>query len=92
MPTVHRNAPEKVHWQTVLFPREGWTKKSAESWLKTHSNRHPLAKDGYPLYTDGYHETDNFIRFRQFDNDNDKFNYRTQVLKNNIRVVMGYPK
>ena len=84
MPEVNRKAPEgKVHTQSMRFKKDKWTKTEAEKWVKEH--------DGY---IDGYDEALNEHRFRQYDPEDDKFEYRalTKDLPKGVYFIVGYPK
>ena len=81
MPNVGRKA-EGAHTQSVLFEKsEGWTKTKSRDWLEEHN-----------YYTDGYDETDEHHRWRQYDPEEDKFNYRNTGIGDGITLVRGYPK
>jgi hypothetical protein len=85
MPDVGRKA-EGEHTQSVLFAKAaGWTKASSRRWCKDHD-----------YYTDGYDETGESIRWRQYDPDSEKFRYRSKVVEENngkpsVTLVLGFP-
>lgn len=83
MPDVGRKAPNKNHTQSVVFEKEaGWTKESSRKWCKDHE-----------YYTDGLDVTETQFRFRQYDPDDSKFNYRTLVIKEkSIYLIRGILK
>jgi HK97 family phage prohead protease len=86
MPEVGRKA-EKDHTQSVILYKDtGWTEKSSRKWCKDHD-----------YYTDGMDETDLSWRFRQYDPQPDKFDYRTKIIEKkdeqaSIELVLGYLK
>lgn len=86
MPTVGRKADGK-HTQSVVFEKEaGWTAASSKTWVKDND-----------YYSDGLDESENQLRWRQYDPEADKFRYRTQVIKEkdgkvSIFLVLGFPK
>lgn len=83
MPTVNRQAPDKTHTQSMRFRKPQWTKDESKKWVVEH--------DGF---IDGYDETENEHRWRQYDPDYEKFDYRT--LENNLPAgvyfITGYKK
>lgn len=82
MPEVKRKAPDKYHYQTIIFPKDKWSKDEAETWLDEHDS-----------YTDGYHETDDFHRFRQYDPEDGKFNYFYKTIdEDGVKANIGVPK
>jgi len=82
MPTVNRQAPNKRHTQSWLFSREkGWTAINSRQWLQERGK-----------YTDGHHKTATYHRWRQYDPDDDRFEYRNQDRKNGKRAIVGIPK
>lgn len=83
MPEVGRQAPNKQHTQSVVFEKDAdWTEASSRKWCEDHD-----------YYTDGFDETDTQYRWRQYDPDADKFNYRNQEIeKDSISLVLGIPK
>jgi len=83
MPVVNRTAPDKTHTQSVVFYKSaGWTEEKSRAWCKEHE-----------YYVDGFDETENTYRFRQYDPDDERFRYRNQVIKpDSIYLVVGYPK
>lgn len=87
MPNVGRTAPNENHTQSVLFYKEaGWTTSRAVTWLKNHK-----------YYTDGLDETDQLLRYRQYDPDGNKFRYRNQTIaekdgKPSIVLVLAFKK
>lgn len=86
MPAVGRKASGK-HTQSVLFSKAAWTEERARKWCKDHD-----------YFTDGMDESDDFYRFRQYDPDPAKFEYRNEVIektkdgKTSIELVLGIPK
>ena len=64
MPTVHRKA-SKSHIQTLLFPREFWTRAKSRKWAIEHD-----------FHADGVEVTKKYIRLRQYDPQSRKFDYR----------------
>lgn len=81
MPRVDRRAPGKTHTQSVLFDREHWTEERARAWLEEHD-----------YITGGLDETEERLRFRQYDPD-DRFRYRTQdIEREGVSLVQGFPK
>jgi HK97 family phage prohead protease len=87
MPTVGRHASKDGHTQSVIFYKEAnWTKESSRKWCKNHD-----------YYTDGFDENDTQFRWRQYDPQDDKFDYRNRVIekkdgKPSIMLVLGYLK
>lgn len=83
MPNVNRSAPNENHVQSVLFYKiAGWTVASSRKWVTDHD-----------YFTDGLDETETQFRWRQYDQDKNKFNYRSQVIKpNSIALILGFPK
>jgi predicted RNA-binding Zn-ribbon protein involved in translation (DUF1610 family) len=84
MPDVNRKAPNKYHWQTILFPKDvdDWKKEEArEKWLVDHD-----------CIKSGYHETAHYHRYRQYDPESDKFNYFHKTIDENVNAVCGVPK
>lgn len=83
MPDVGRTAPEKTHTQSVVFWKDAnWTEATSRTWVENH---------GY--YTDGLDETDTQYRWRQYDPDSEKFDYRNQEIQpNSISLVIGFVK
>lgn len=82
MPTVNRKAPAgKNHTQSVLFKKSEYTEAQAKAWLKSHS-----------MYSDGLDETSNTYRFRQYDPQPSKFDYRTKVISKGLSFILGFPK
>jgi len=82
MPNVGRNAPDKEHTQSVCFYKDKWSESSSKKWCKDHE-----------YYVDGFEETDNLYRYRQYDPNDNKFRYRNQEIeKDSIFLVIGYLK
>ncbi len=84
MPDVGRKAPEgKQHTQSVLFEKSAdWTEASSRTWCEEHD-----------YYTDGLDETETQFRWRQYDPDDGKFDYRNnEIEKDSITLVLGIPK
>ena len=85
MPKVGRVASGK-HTQSVLFRKRFWSKEESRKWLKKKEYK-----------TDGYDQSSDFHRWRQFDPDDGKFRYRNDVIQENeglssIVLVLGIPK
>ena len=83
MPDVNRTAPEgKTHTQSMRFADDKWTKEKSQNWVKEH--------DGY---TDGYEESENEHRWRQYNPDAGKFHYRSfdKGLPAGVHFIVGYP-
>ncbi len=83
MPRVNREAPKETHIQSVLFPKDEWTKEESEKWLKDHD-----------FYTDGFDESEKFYRWRQYD-PSDDFEYRNEEHKSENKkfyFVYGFLK
>ena len=84
MPDVGRKAETgKEHTQSVVFEKEaGWTKASSRKWIKDHD-----------YYDDGLDDTETQLRWRQYDPDDNEFDYRTQVIeKDSVSLILGIPK
>jgi hypothetical protein len=84
MPAVERKGPNSPHFQSIIFSKENaWTKASSRKWLER--NKH---------FTDGFHETETSFRWRQYDPEKDKFNYRTKEFNDShpISAVLALPK
>jgi len=83
MPKVGREAPNEEHTQSVVFEKDaGWTEESSKKWCEEHD-----------YYTDGFDETKTQYRYRQYDPDYEKFDYRKQEIeKDSISLVLGIPK
>lgn len=84
MPNVNRKAEEgKAHTQSVVFEKESnWTESTSKDWVKKHD-----------FYDDGLDETETQYRWRQYDPDESKFDYRTLVIvENSISYIRGIPK
>lgn len=81
MPNVGRTAPDKTHTQSVLIDKDKYSLTEAKKWIKDHN-----------YYVDGLDETDKLYRFRQYDPNEDKFNYRIQNIETGINLVIGYLK
>src|SRR4030042_741408 len=83
MPKVGREAPNEEHTQSVVFEKSaGWTEESSKKWCEEHD-----------YYTDGFDETKTQYRYRQYDPDYEKFDYRKQEIeKDSISLVLGIPK
>lgn len=84
MPKVDRTYPKpgQYHYQTIIFPKDKWSKEESEQWLKDHES-----------YTDGYHETDDYHRWRQFDPEDDRFNYFYKTIaEDGVKANVGVPK
>jgi hypothetical protein len=81
MPNVGRKPPDKAHEQSIVFEKDEWKEPAARAWCKSH---------GY--YTDGMDEMENTYRFRQFDPDAGKFNYRNKAVGKGITFVLAFPK
>jgi hypothetical protein len=81
MPAVNRKAPDATHTQSVLFSKANWTKQRARKWLADHD-----------FITRGLDETENTLRYRQYDPDSDRFRYRTKTenLPAGITFVIGF--
>lgn len=86
MPTVGRKPPKQNHTQSVLFYKDnGWDEAKAKKWLGSHD-----------YYSDGLDETDNMLRFRQYD-PSENFRYVTKVIeskddKPSIALVLAMMK
>jgi HK97 family phage prohead protease len=86
MPEVGRKA-DKNHTQSVILYKDtGWTERSSRKWCSDHN-----------YYTDGMDETKLSYRFRQYDPDSSKFDYRTVIIqkkdgKASIELIYGYLK
>lgn len=82
MPTVGRAAPDSAHTQSVRFLKDEWTEARARAWVKSHD-----------FYLDGFEETENQYRFRQYD-PSDRFVYRvlTDDLPAGVQFIIGTPK
>jgi HK97 family phage prohead protease len=71
----------------VVFAKEaGWTEANSREWCEEHD-----------YYLDGLDETESSYRWRQYDPDEEKFDYRTQVIerkngKASISLVLGILK
>ncbi|OGN89764.1 MAG: hypothetical protein A2Y88_07095 [Chloroflexi bacterium RBG_13_48_10] len=83
MPKVGREAPNEEHTQSVVFEKSaGWTEESSKKWCEEHD-----------YYTDGFDETKNKFRYRQYEPDYEKFDYRNnEIEKGSISLVLGIPK
>jgi hypothetical protein len=81
MPDVKRTAPAKTHVQAVLFNKSDWDEKKAKTWLKSHDFK-----------SDGMHITDNYIRFRQYNPEESRFDYRAEGQKDGIVFIFGFLK
>jgi hypothetical protein len=81
MPAVNRKAPNKTHTQSVIFNKKNWTTEKAKSWLKSHS-----------YISKNLDTTDNYYRFRQYDPDEKRFNYRNKVIEKGLLFVIGFLK
>jgi len=81
MPDVGREPPDKNHDQSLVFQKEKWAKSEAKEWLEN---------EGY--YTDGYDETDNQHRWRQYNTDSDKFKYRMSERGDGVKAVYAVKK
>lgn len=83
-PRVGRSAPNKTHAQSVLFDRDLWDESRARRWLNEHDYR-----------IDGLDRAANFLRFRQYDPDKTRFEYRTSFRQGGpkgVSVVWGIPR
>ena len=82
MPNVGRKA-EKNHTQSVVFEKKAdWTEASSRKWMEEHD-----------YFTDGLDETESSFRWRQYDPDDGKFDYRTKVIeKDSIYLILGILK
>jgi hypothetical protein len=67
------------HTQAILFDRNYWTDSKAKTWLRNH-NYSPIK----PVHT-----TNNYLRYRLTEPSN-HIRYRTIVLGNRIKAVVGY--
>jgi hypothetical protein len=87
MPTVGRKAEEgRQHTQSVLTATAFWTAEGARKWLAEHD-----------YWADGLDETEGWLRWRQYDPDDEAFDYRTKTIEErdgepSIRLVIGFPK
>lgn len=84
MPQVDRKTPPREHVQTIIFSKkDGWTESRCKQWLKAHNK-----------FTDGFHETDNHFRYRQYNTDHTKFDYVTVSHKSDagVKLIQAYPK
>jgi hypothetical protein len=72
--------------QSVLFNKENHTEAKADKWLKTHNFK--VDKGTY-----NFNNT-NFLRYRQHEPDDKKFEYRTHMIDphNDIYFVLEYEK
>lgn len=84
MPNVNRKAPKKFHWQTILFPKKTkkWNdEKNREAWLEKKA-----------CIKSGFHETDDYYRYRQYDPESDKFDYFHKQIDEDVKAICGTPK
>ena len=81
MPTVNRKAPDKTHTQSAVFSKAKFDADQARAWCQDHD-----------LTTNGFHETEQSYRFRQYDPDYTRFRYRSKTPKAGVTLVIGYPK
>ena len=66
------------HIQSILFKRPKWTEDKAFKWLDKHDFKHDV--DIKP----------NHLRYRQQEPDEDKYNYKTKKIGNDIEFILGY--
>lgn len=82
MPNVNRTAPDKQHVQSLVFSKEyNWTRDKARKWALDNK-----------YFTDGYDETENSHRFRQYDPQAKRFTYRYKKFGEGITANIGFPK
>lgn len=86
MPEVTRKAPDGTHIQSVLFKKSSWTKESAMDWLRKNSG----PKTGHDFIVSGLHETADMYHFRQYEPQDQKFNYRMKTEKDGITFIIGF--
>jgi len=77
---------DKSNVQSVLFAKEYNKTKDADKWLKDHDYK--INKKTYNF------RNTNFLRYRQHDPDEEKFEYRMKLIDPNrlIYLVLEYPK
>ena len=93
MPDVNRQPPDKDHTQSVVFSKEFWTEDTSREWLKAHKD----STTGNSYFTDGLDQSETQLRWRQFDPNNNKFNYVSLVIekegeKTSIMFIRGIKK
>ncbi len=81
MPDVDREAPNRNHTQSVLFRKDEWTRAESREWLVEHDH-----------FTDGYEETENLHRWRQYQPDAGRFRYRNEQIGDGITLVLAFRK
>jgi ATP-dependent protease ClpP protease subunit len=66
----------------MRFEKAKWSKDASRKWVKDH--------DGF---TDGYEETENEHRWRQYDPDSEHFHYRRfdETLPDGVYFINGFP-
>ena len=79
MPIVRRTAPDQQHTQAVIMAKGKFTEAQCREWLKEHD-----------YYVDGYDESESYHRWRQYDPDSDKFEYRTKEIDEGIKLIIGF--
>jgi len=81
MPDVNREPPNENHDQSLVFRKDKWSKNESRQWL-----------EGEGYFTDGYDETENQHRWRQYDTNSDKFEYRMSERGEGIKAVYAIKK
>lgn len=85
MPDIgrHYRGNERIHVQSLLFPRQLWNVQRAYQYVR----RHRFFANAPPDITEHY------IRVRQFDPDYDHFNYYTRSSDNGlVKAIVGIRK
>ena len=67
--------------QSVIFKKDSFTKRKADTWLKRHNY----------VRIKPFHETLNYYRAR-LKEPNDKYEYRIIKFNDGIKAVIEYPK
>jgi len=80
MPSA-KTAPNSSHTQSVRFSKKKWTVEKARAWLK-----------GNGFVVSAVDETENQLRFRQFEPDDSRFRYRNKSLGDGITLIVAFPK
>lgn len=81
MPATGRRAPSGSHTQSVVFAKAQWTAGKARKWLQEHK------------YVAGaVDETENTLRYRQYDPDEQRHRYRNKEAGQGITLVLGFPR
>lgn len=81
MPQVNRTPPNRTHDQTLWFDVKKWTEQKARTWLREHD-----------YITRGYHKTDKYHQFRQYDMNDNKYKYRRDSRGQGIVAIIGIPR